>query len=525
MGVVRAAGFRAIGVDGAYSAFPSICRFGSGQLRLVWRQGANHVDARDGVVRTCVSDDNGRTWGAATTAVSAPAGTDLRDPCISTDGTTTWLTYFKGTAALAAAGAFVRGSTDNGVTWGAEVRIDSQPYAAMSAPVAALGGTLLTAFYGKNAGDTRDSSWLARSTDGGATWTTQLVANGQAAGIDYQEPWVVARGSTVWMFFRNGNNSAIGAASSTNSGTTWSAPALMFDDATGRPAAAWLASGSMAVVPRRISDKQPVVRTCSVGAASTAWLPAKRTMIQPPGAQLGMMYAHPLEVPGGIICPVGIETNASTARIHVGWLSEGAGISPLGDQIPDEPTAVASDFDTLLVAEGFTYPDANTLPSQWGLSPANGMRIDNGNAMSGTADNVPELAWQELGTADVDLEGDFWWTGQSGYGLIARVSAGNNYLLLTPETSGANFRLYKVVNGTATQLAVATTSTPPSAWSRLRMVLRGPRIQCFLDGQALIRHDLAAADIPTYAGKTLHGFKLNAQAGGVHRCRRFVAHG
>jgi hypothetical protein len=522
MGAVRAAGFRAVGVDGAYSAFPSICRFGSGALRLVWRQGSNHATARDGVVRTSVSTDGGLTWGVATTAVSAAAGTDLRDPCIATDGTTTWLTYFKGTATLGAAGAFVRASTDDGATWGTEVRIDSQPYAAMSAPVAVLGGgTIATAFYGKAAGDTLDSSWLATSADGGATWTTQLVAHGQPAGRDYQEPWLVVRGSAVWMFFRYGTNSAIGACVSADSGATWSAPVQLFDDTTGRPAASWLASGSMAVLARRISDKQAVVRTRDAGATNTAWLPPKRTIVQPASGPLGMLYGHPLEIPGGIVCPVGVESSATVARIHLGWLAEGAGVSPFGDEFHDEPTAIAEDTDGLLLAEGFTQPNG-ALPAPWVVG-SGGVSISNGYAISTAADNVPDLAWQDLGTADVDLEGDFLWTVQAGFGLLARIVGATTYLMLTPETAGANFRLYKVVSGTATQLAVATTTVPASAWSRLRMSLRGTRILAFLDGQALFRHDLSAADNTQFAGRALHGFKLNAQAGGVHRCRRFVA--
>jgi hypothetical protein len=521
VGSVRASGFRPIGVDAAYSAFPSVCRFGSGELRLVWRQGSDHVASRDGVIRTSTSADVGRTWTAATTAVSE-AGIDLRDPCVSTDGTSTWLTYFKGTAALAAAGCFLRVSTDGGATWGSEIRIDpSQPYAAMCAPVIQVGANLLTAYYGKNAGDTFDSCWLATSADGGATWTRQLVANGPAAGRDYQEPWLVARGSNVWMFLRYGTNTAIGLSVSTDSGATWSAPTSAFDDATGRPSAVWLGTGTMAVVYRRISDKQAVVRTRNAGSGQTAWLPARPTTVQPLIGTIGMQYAHPLEIPGGIICPLGIENSPTSSRIQVGWLSEEAGISPLGDFVPDDETAVAQDVDQLLFAEGFSQANG-PLRAPWVVG-AGGMQVTNGHAVSTAADNVPDLAWLDLATADVDLEADFWWTVQSGFGLIARVASASTYLMLTPETSGANFRLYKIASGTPTQLAAVAATVYASAWARLRMVLRGSRVQCFLDGQALIRHDLSAADAATFAGQTRHGIKLNAQATGVHRCRRFVA--
>jgi hypothetical protein len=522
MGVVRANGFRAVGVDAGYSAFPSVCRFGGGQLRLVWRQGSDHVAARDGVVRTATSADNGRTWAAATTAVSDAPGVDLRDPCVSTGGGSTWLTYFKGTAALAAAGCFLRISTDNGVTWGGEIRIDpSQPYAAISAPVIQVGANLLTTYYGKNAGDTLDSCWLATSSDGGATWTRQLVANGPAAGRDYQEPWLITRGADVWMFFRYGTASAIGLSVSADSGVTWSAPAQLFDDATGRPAAAWLSTGTMAVVARRISDKQAVVRSRVGGSGQTAWLPARPTMVQPSSGSIGMMYAHPLEIPGGVICPVGIESSSTVSRIHVGWLSDEGGISPLGDVILDDRTAVAQDVDQLLFAEGFSQANG-ALRAPWVVG-AGGMQVSNGYAVSTTADNVPDLAWLDLATADVDIEGDFWWTLQSGFGLIGRVVSANTYLMVTPETSGANFRLYKIASGAATQLAVVAATVYASSWARLRMVLRGNRVQCELDGHTLIRYDLSAADAAIFASGTRHGIKLNAQVGGVHRCRRFVA--
>jgi hypothetical protein len=283
----------------------------------------------------------------------------------------------------------------------------------------------------------------------------------------------------------------------------------------------WLETGTMAVVARRISDRQAVVRTRNAGSGQSAWLPARPTMVQPSSGPLGMMYAHPLVIPGGVICPVGIESSGSVSRIHVGWLSEEASISPLGDLILDDETAVAQDVDQLLFAEGFSQADGALRP-QWTVG-AGAIQVTNGNAVSTVADNVPDLAWVDLATADVDLEGDFLWTFQSGFGLIARVVNASTYLMLTSETGGANLRLYKISAGVATQLATVATTVWDSAWARLRMVLRGKRIQCFVDGQALLRHDLSAADMTTFGGQPRHGVKLNAQGTGTHLCRRFVA--
>lgn len=523
MGSVRANGFRPVGVDGAYAAFPSVCRFASGQLRLVWRQGSDHVNARDGRIYTATSADNGRTWSAAAVAVTDAAGIDLRDPCISTAGGTTWLTYFKGTVALAAAGCFLRISTDDGVTWGAEIRIDpTQPYAAISAPVIQVGANLLTTFYGRNAGETIDSCWLAISTDGGATWTRQLVANGPADGRHYQEPWLVARGAEVWMFFRYGTQAAVGSSISTDSGATWTAPAQLFDDTSGRPAAAWLSTGTMAVVARRISDKQAIVRSRNIGTAQTAWLPARPTMVQPASGPIGMMYAHPLEVPGGVVCPLGIETSTTVSRIHVGWLADDGGVSPLGDLIPDDRTAAATDVDQLLFAEGFSQANG-ALRTPWVVG-AGGAQASNGCAVSTAADNVPDLAWVDVASADGEFEADFWYTGQAGFGIISRVVSANTYLLFTLESGGTALRVYKIVSGTATQLAVASCTLRESTWTRLRLVLRDRVIQGYANGWPLVGYELAVGtEANTFAGQARHGIKLNPAGAGVHRCRRFVA--
>ncbi|WP_158073409.1 sialidase family protein [Actinophytocola xanthii] len=513
---MRARGFRAVGVDAAYSAFPSICRFESGDYRLVWRQGSDHVASRDGVVRTSVSTDGGLSWGAASTAVAGPAGRDLRDPCIATSNGTTWLTYFAGTTSDPAMGAFVRISQDQGAFWGDEIRIDpEQPYAAISAPVVALGdGRLLAAYYGRDTGHPSDSCWLATSADGGLSWTRTPVADGPAAGTHFQEPWLVTRGAEVWMLFRHGNRSGIGAAVSTDGGVSWSKPVELFRDATGRPAAAWLESGALAVVVRRISDRQPVVRTRE---AAGGWLPAKRTLNQPAAGPLGMQYAHPLVVPGGVVCPIGIEHDPTSASLHVGWLADSAGRSPLGDVFPDEQLAVAADLDHLLVADAFTRVDGPlTWPWQVG---AGDLAVADGYVVSPFADDTPGLAWQDVGTPDVDLSGDFWWTGQAGYGLLGRVAGPGAYLLLTVETGGTALRLYRVNAGTATQLAAAAVAVPPATWTRLRLELRGNRLQGFLNGAALVAHSLTGSEQADFLGRGGHGIKLNAQGDGVHRCR------
>jgi hypothetical protein len=152
------------------------------------------------------------------------------------------------------------------------------------------------------------------------------------------------------------------------------------------------------------------------------------------------------------------------------------------------------------------------------------VQASNGCAVSTAVDNVPDLAWVDLGTADADIEADFWYTGQAGFGIITRVVSPNTYLLLSLETSGTALRIYKVVSGTATQLAVTTgTTARESAWARLRMFVRVNTIQGYLNGWSLVGYELSGTDATTFAGQARHGIKLNPAGTGVHRCRRFVA--
>ena len=131
---------------------------------------------------------------------------------VSRDGTRMYLTYFKGTSAVAAAGAFLRVSTDQGQTWGPEVRMDTLPYAAICAPLVELGtGDLLGFLYGHSGSETQDSVWLVRSSDQGQTWQAPVrLVNGVTDARNYQEPWAVQRGDQLVVLFRWGSGDGIG---------------------------------------------------------------------------------------------------------------------------------------------------------------------------------------------------------------------------------------------------------------------------------------------------------------------------
>jgi hypothetical protein len=294
-----------------HSAFPSVAHLANGSLLLVYRQGHNHYTARDGFIRSTRSSDLGKTWSAPATVIPPAPGIDYRDPSISTsnDGSTLYLTYFKGTASKGAAGSFFRSSTNGGATWSRPVRIDPKlPSSAISAPAVQLAdGSLVTVHYSKRAGESRDSVWLSRSRNNGATWSTTRLINGQSAGRDYQEPYLVRRGADLFLTFRWGNNNSIGSTFSSNSGATWSAPVADFAG-SGRPSSVWLADGTIVVYLRDSAGRFDIRVTRDRGAT---WDPSRSVQSPPTGGM--STYASFLEVsPGQVFTAMSAEDATGT---------------------------------------------------------------------------------------------------------------------------------------------------------------------------------------------------------------------
>ena len=293
-------------------AFPSVTRLADGSLRVVYREGANHYSRRDGFIRSTTSTDLGRTWSKPVTVIPTAPGIDYRDPSISTsrDGGTLYLTYFKGLSSLSAAGSFFRSSTDGGATWSGEVRIDPNlASSAITAPVVQLAdGSLAAVHYSRAAGESRDSVWWSRSTDRGATWTTTRLINGQSAGRDYQEPYLVSQGANLFLTFRWGNRDSIGSMTSSNSGYTWSTPAPDFPG-TGRPSSVWLADGTLVVYVRDPAGDFDIRVSADRGAT---WGPARLIQTPPRGGM--STYASFVEVTPGSVFTVMTAEDASAIR-------------------------------------------------------------------------------------------------------------------------------------------------------------------------------------------------------------------
>ena len=515
------------GLDQDYSAFPTSWALPDGSIVMAWRHGSDHVNSRDGSIQTSWSSDGGRTWTQPATAVPYPGGgIDLRDPSISASATgdTLYLTYFKGTASLAAAGCFLRLSTDDGATWGPESRIDpAQPYAAICAPVITESGAgLLTAYYGRLGTETRDSVFVARSTDGGTTWTTSRVANGQSDGRNYQEPWPVVTETGVTVLFRWNTTEAFGQVRSTDGGTTWTSPAVAFGSATGRPSAAVTGSGALAVIYRRISDGAVLYRASRDEGAT--WLPPRRGQVIT-GAGW-MTYAGPATTPDGLIfCPVGVEeADGAASRIWLTYISDGPAITPLDDNFPDTVTRLVGEGDNVLAGDDFDRPDSATLGYCLTGQPWVGTgRLADGCAR-GTGGGAVDFPVVDAGSPDVTVEADLSWDGAAGVGVLLRYRDASNHFLYTAEDNGTKVRFYVRNGGVYYKLSEAT-SVPvgPATWRRFTATVKGRRFLGFIDGQLVLTVNIGDIDTNLLGSQTRHGLKLNEYSGVIHLCRRFLA--
>lgn len=255
--------------SGVHNGFPGICKAATGDLIVNYRVGVDHL-GNDGVLKQKISDDDGATWGSATT-VADHASKDSRDSSLTTlaDGTLI-LTYTIVTSPGYDDGiAVCRRSTDDGATWGAETAITdgftgTGSWSFVTAPVVELlNGDLIVPLYGRDA-EGGYYSRLSRSTNQGVTWDDDGViapTDSPVVALYHQEPFIVqCADGTLLCFLRTTEyNTELPSAyqpeqiyltRSTNQGETWSTPEFLFPGAA-RPAALQTPSGDVVLMCRQ----------------------------------------------------------------------------------------------------------------------------------------------------------------------------------------------------------------------------------------------------------------------------------
>lgn len=163
------------------------------------------------------STNYGSTFGADIRLTDNAGASE--DPCIAVSGSTVhvlWKDVRNGNYEI-----YYKRSTDNGTTWGNEVRITNDPQFSLNPSIAASGNTVVAVWddYRFNNAEIM----YKRSTDGGNTWEGETrLTNNDFASIF---PSVACQGQNVYVAWHDTRdaNYEIYFKNSTDGGTTWSA--------------------------------------------------------------------------------------------------------------------------------------------------------------------------------------------------------------------------------------------------------------------------------------------------------------
>lgn len=277
-----------------HSAFPGMWKMPDGKIQLVYRLGSDHYASRDGNIMRATSTDDGLTFGDPQKLRS---GGDHRDPSISYAKGMQWLSWFAGSAANPAIGAYVQRE------WGPTIRIDGGlTRAAMTAPVIELpNGGIATVFYGRKNGDAIDTCWIAWTSNDGRSWTTNRLTNQIGAGRHTNEPYAVVDGALTHVFYRWGTSSGIGMRTTTDASAVgnWSPERQILSNASGRPTVLRTSTGALVMVYRELPSRSARVAVSVDHGAN--WTDGGLVLDAPAGSPNGMTYATMVESASGAV--------------------------------------------------------------------------------------------------------------------------------------------------------------------------------------------------------------------------------
>lgn len=245
--------------DSHYNAFGELVDDAArGRYVIGYTKALEHAYDKDVMVSRRSS--NGRVWDLERLVYIEPNAAKALGGCnasVGPDGTL-WVGTYNETIAAAALDTnspFLLKSTNGGDAWGSAIPITSHGFTAWCAceskpyfPNSGDANLVEVPVFGLMTSGTYTSAKLMRSTDGGSTWSVRgTIGNGPTDSRSYTEVGLLyVDATTIVAFVRvEGTPLTLYRSVSTDSGQTWSAPAVLSGvDASNMPRPVLLASGN-----------------------------------------------------------------------------------------------------------------------------------------------------------------------------------------------------------------------------------------------------------------------------------------
>lgn len=195
------------------------------------------------------------------------------------------------------------------------------------------------------------------------------------------------------------------------------------------------------------------------------------------------------------------------------------GLMTVTTRLPDNTAGTGSAGGLLLDDDFERFDGPLGIPAIGNPWSAPSFLITGGKMEQTQTNSTPQLALTDVGVLDHDVEADFTWNATAGIGLVFRARTTATFLLLTMESGGSAYRLYKFVSGTPTLLATFVGTSTSGVTYNSRATIKGNLIEVWLDGTPLGTHDLTGdPNVSTFsaANATQVGVRNNRNASTMH---------